>query len=74
VIGNNDPVLIAPGPFDSIEASFNGLKGNSCAVKLVGHQTRQALDDFFLNSQSRGIKPASKACPRDTCPNDGAAP
>jgi hypothetical protein len=74
MIGKNDAVFAWVGPSDSLNTSLNRLKGNSGAVQLVSLQTRQTLDDFFLNRQSVGVKVPGESCPRDTCPNKGAAP
>lgn len=73
MVSENDAVFARVSPSDSLNASLDRLKGNSGAVQLVGLQPRQALDDFFLNGQSVGVKVSSKACPRDTLPDDGAA-
>ena len=74
MVGENDSVFARIGPSDSLKASLDGLKGDAGAVQLVSLQTRQTLDDLFLNRQSVGVKVPGESRPRNTCPNKGAAP
>lgn len=59
-------------PLDSVGASLHRLKGHLGLEAFIAHHATDPLEYLFLDSQDRGIKTASKACPRDTLPNHRA--